>query len=238
MCAATGATTYVVHVSSREALSEIGRARRRGLPMHAETRPLYLHLTERALAGPEGGAQIGSPPIRSAADRRALWRALGSGLVDTCCSDHAAWSLADKLDERLDIRSALPGVPELETLRPMLFSEGVLTGRMSLETFVRVTATNAARIFGIHPRKGTIAVGSDADLVLWDASEVRTIRAAEGQSRCDYSPYEGRRVTGWPRYTLRRGEVIYSDGHIVGSPGTGRHVRRLADSASVTPGAS
>jgi dihydropyrimidinase len=231
MCEATGASTYVVHVSSDAALAEIRRARAVGLPMYAETRPLYLYFTEETLAGPDGGLYIGSPPLRTAADQLGLWDGLRSGDVQTCCSDHAAWKRADKLDPDRDVRTALPGVPDLETLMPLLFSEGVLQGRLSMERFVAVTSTNAARIFGIYPQKGTIAVGSDADLVVWDPALVRIVRAAEGLSRCDYSPYEGREVTGWPRHTFRRGHRIFSDGRVTDDAGPGRRVRRRAASS-------
>jgi dihydropyrimidinase len=226
MCEATGATTYIVHVSSRGALAEITAARADGLPIHAETRPLYLHFTADALSGPDGALFIGSPPLRTADDQRALWNGLQSGEIQTCCSDHAAWHRADKLDASRDVRTALPGVPDLETLMPLLFSEGVRPGRLSLERFVAVTSTNAAQIFGIYPQKGTIAVGGDADIAVWDPDITHTVRAADGQSRSDYSPYEGRQVMGSPRHTIRRGELIYSEGRIVEGTGRGRRVRR------------
>ena len=148
-----------------------------------------------------------------------------TGVVSTVGSDHAPWMRADKLAAGGDVRSVPPGLPELETLLPLLFSEGVHGGRLTLEQFVAATAANPARIFGIHPQKGTIALGSDADLVIWDPAAKWVLRAVDGQSRSDYSPYEGWLVTGRPIHTIRRGEVIWSDGEERSGTGRGRRVR-------------
>jgi dihydropyrimidinase len=119
-----------------------------------------------------------------------------------------------------------PGVNELQVMLPMLHSEGVLKGRISLERFVALSATNAAHLFGLYPRKGTIAVGSDADLVLWDPTETRQIRKADLLSGAGFSIYEGLEVTGWPQITIRRGEVVYEKGRVTAQPGTGQLLRR------------
>jgi dihydropyrimidinase len=227
MTEVTGATSYVVHVAGEASLGLIRNARQAGLPIHAETRPLYLHLTDAVFAAPDAGLYVGNPPIGPERDRAALWDGLRTGAISTVGSDHAPWRRADKLDPSADVRSVPPGVPELETLMPMLFSEGVHAGRMTLERFVAVTATMPARIFGIHPRKGTIAPGSDADLAIWDPSAEWVVRAADGQSRSDYSPYEGWDVTGRVLHTIRRGEVIWSAGRELAGATRGRRVRRL-----------
>jgi dihydropyrimidinase len=222
----TGAPVYVVHLSSAAALDRCRRARAAGLPVYVETRPLYLHLTSERFGEPDAAKYVGAPPLREPADREALWRGLAAGDVDTVCSDHAPWTLAAKLDPALDVVTARQGVADLETLMPMLFSEGVTAGRISLDRFVELTSANAARLFGLYPRKGAIAVGSDADLALWDPEERKVIDGARMQSRAGYSVYDGWTVQGWPRFVIRRGQVVLADGTCAAQPGQGRWARR------------
>jgi dihydropyrimidinase len=223
---ATGAPIYIVHLSSAAALERCRQARAEGLPVHVETRPLYLHLTRELFEQPDAAKYVGAPPLREQADREALWAGLAAGDIDTVCSDHAPWTLADKLDPALNVISARQGVADLETLMPMLFSEGVTTGRISLDRFVDLTSANAARLFGLYPRKGVIAVGSDADIVLWDAEQRRTIDGAAMQSRADYSVYDGWQVQGWPAFVIGRGQVLLADGEITATPGQGQWLPR------------
>jgi dihydropyrimidinase len=218
----TGAPVYIVHLSSAAALDRCRQARASGLPVHVETRPLYLHLTRERFGEPDAGKYVGAPPLRDPADREALWRGLAAGDIDTVCSDHAPWTLADKLDPALDVMTARQGVADLETLMPMLFSEGVTTGRISLDRFVELTSATAARLFGLYPRKGVIAVGADADLALWDPGERRVIDSARMQSRAGYSVYDGTTVQGWPRVVIRRGQIVLADGASTAQPGQGR----------------
>jgi dihydropyrimidinase len=222
----TGAPVYVVHLSSAAALDRCRQARAEGLPVFVETRPLYLHLTRERFAEPDAGKYVGAPPLRDQSDRDALWRGLATGEVDTVCSDHAAWALSAKLDPALDVVTARQGVADLETLMPMLFSEGVATGRISLDQFVELTSSSAARLFGLYPRKGTLAVGADADLGLWDTGARRVIDGSAMQSRAGYSVYDGWDVQGWPRFVLRRGQVVLADGSYGVQPGEGRWVAR------------
>jgi dihydropyrimidinase len=156
----------------------------------------------------------------------ALWRGLADGTIDTIASDHAPWTRELKMDPRLDVNRARPGVAELDTMLPLLYTEGVATGRISLERFVALTSTNAARLFGIYPRKGTIAVGSDADLSVWETRERRTIRDADLLSRAGHTVYRGRELCGWPRTTIRRGEVVFDEGKVIGKPGSGEVIPR------------
>jgi dihydropyrimidinase len=221
----TGAAVYVVHLSSRQALEVCAEARARGLPVFVETRPLYLYLTEELLSGPDAGRFVGQPPLRTASDVRALWSGLGAGQVDTVCTDHAPWSLAAKLDPEHTIEHLRPGVENLQLLLPMLYSEGVREGRLSARRLVDVTSTNAARLFGLYPRKGALSVGSDADVVVFDPELERTVTGSMLKSNADYSVYEGQQVTGWPVITLRRGEVVFRDDQVVGRPGSGRVLR-------------
>jgi dihydropyrimidinase len=222
----TGAAVYVVHLSSAAALERCRRARAAGLPVYVETRPLYLHLTSERFAEPDAGKYVGAPPLREPTDREALWRGLADGDIDTVGSDHAPWTLADKLDPALDVVTARQGVADLETLRPMLYSEGVVTGRISLARFVELTSANPARLFGLYPRKGVIAVGADADLALWDPQASRVVDGAGMQSRAGYSVYDGWTVRGWPRYVVRRGQVVLADGLSLARPGQGEWLPR------------
>jgi dihydropyrimidinase len=222
----TGAPVYVVHLSSAAALDRCRQARAAGLPVYVETRPLYLHLTRERFGEPDAAKYVGAPPLREPADRDALWRGLAAGDVDTVCSDHAPWTLAAKLDPALDVVTARQGVADLETLMPMLFSEGVAAGRISLDRFVELTSTNAARLFGLYPRKGTIAVGTDADLALWDPRERRLVDGTRMHSRAGYSVYDGWTVQGWPRFVVRRGQLVLADGTCTAQPAQGRWARR------------
>lgn len=222
----TGARVYVVHLSSAAALDRCRQARAAGLPVYVESRPLYLHLTRERFAEPDAAKYVGAPPLREQSDREAMWAGLAAGDIDTVCSDHAPWTLEAKLDPALDVVTARQGVADLETLMPMLYSEGVVAGRISLDQFVTLTSANAARIFGLYPRKGAIAVGSDADIALWDPGHRRTIDGAHMQSRSGYSVYDGWPVQGWPRFVIRRGQVVFADGQITAHPGDGQWLRR------------
>jgi dihydropyrimidinase len=221
---ATGAPVYIVHVSSGEALEVAFKARSKGTKIFVETRPIYLFFTEEKLREPEGSLYIGNPPLREDPDVKALWGGMLTGAVHTCCTDHAPATRAAKLDPTRDITSVSPGMADLDTLMPLLWSEGVRKGRLSIERFVEATATNAARIFGIYPQKGTIAVGSDADMVVWDPDATRTYSVDDQQSNSDFSLYEGWEITGWPAVTISRGEVIVENGRITVESGRGVRV--------------
>ncbi|GAB2464862.1 amidohydrolase family protein [Jatrophihabitans fulvus] len=227
LCEATGAPVCIVHLSSEAALDVTRRARARGLPVFVETRPFYLNLTRDAYDGDEPGRFLGMPPLREHRDREVLWRGLADGSIDTVASDHAPFFLADKIDPDVDLHTCRKGVAEIEAMLPMLWSDGVAQGRLTPERLVAVVSTNAARLNGVYPRKGTIAVGSDADLVVLDPQRSRVIDAATMQSRADYCVYDGLTVTGWPRFTVSRGDVVVDDGEITAAEGRGRLVPRL-----------
>jgi dihydropyrimidinase len=227
---ATGAPVYVVHLSSARALQVCADAQARGLPVYVETRPLYLHLTSERLAEVDGPKYVGQPPLREQHDLEALWAGLRQGAIHTVCTDHAPWTLEAKLDPALSITNLRPGVENLQTMIPMLYSEGVRRGRISLNKLVEVASTNAAKLFGLYPRKGTIAVGSDADLVLFDPNLTRTIDSTMIKSRASYSVYEGWQVTGWPVLTVRRGDIVFANDVVTGQPGSGMLLKRGASS--------
>lgn len=223
---AAGAPIYLVHISSKEALDAAARARSRGVPVYVETRPIYLHFTRDRFDGPDPGLYVGNPPLRETADIDALWTGLESGTVSTCCTDHAPWSREQKLDPTMDVAHTRPGMADLETLMPTLFSSGVRTGRLSLQRFVEVTSANAARLFGVYPHKGTIAVGSDADLVVWDPDLRRTVRSEDLETAAKLSLFDGQELTGWPVVTISRGVVVARNSRAVGTAGHGRRVVR------------
>ena len=227
--ARSGATIYLVHLSSAAALDEVRRAKQAGARVFGETRPLYLYLTREQFDRPDAALWVGQPPLREQADVFAVWRALADGTADTVGTDHIPRTRAEKLAPGLSFDKIPPGVANLETLLPMLYSEGVRKERLTVERMVDVLATSPARIAGLVG-KGEIAVGYDADLVLFDPMKTRTIHAAEMHSACDYDPYEGWDVTGWPRTVLLRGEVAYDKGVIRAAAGAGRLVRRSASS--------
>jgi len=223
---ATGSPIYVVHLSSKRALQVCVEAQSHCLPVYVETRPLYLHLTRERFLDEDGAKYVGQPPLRDQEDVDALWDGIQNGVIQTVCTDHAPWRLGDKLDPAHTITNLRPGVADLQTMLPMLYSEGVRKGRISLEHFVKITSTNAAKLFGLFPQKGEIAVGSDADLAIFDPNLRLRITNDMMKSNSDYSPFEGWDVTGWPVVTIRRGEVVYRDGEIIGKPGSGKLLRR------------
>ena len=226
MAEVTDAPVYLVHLSSDGALRVAERARGRGVPVYVETRPIYLHLTRERFEGPTPGLYIGQPPLRAQQDQAALWDGLARGAIQVVATDHVAYTREEKLDPSQTVTRHRAGMSNLQVMLPMLFSDGVRRGRITLEQLVQVTSTNPAKLFGLYPRKGTIAVGSDADLVVWDPDETRTIRDEDMLSGSRYSIHAGRVITGWPVLTIRRGEVVYRDGEILATGGSGELLRR------------
>lgn len=223
---ATGAAIYLVHLSSLPALDALRDGKRRGVRVFGETRPLYLYLTRAQFDRPDAALWVGQPPLREPDDVDAVWAALSDGTLDTVGTDHVPYTRAAKLAPGLTFDKIPPGVSNLETLLPMLYSEGVRKGRLTLARLVEVLAAAPARIAGMYPRKGVLAVGSDADVVIFDPNARRTIRAAELHSASDYDPYEGWEVTGWPEVVISRGEVAFERGKLHAEAGRGKFVRR------------
>lgn len=227
MCEATGALIYVVHLSSERALQVCEEAQVRSLPVYVEGRPIFLYLTRAQYLKPEGALYVVQPPLREKNDVTALWEGIRKGTIHTIATDHAPHTREQKLDPSLNVTDLLPGINELQVMLPMLYSKGVLEGRISLERFVALTSTNTAKLFGLYPQKGTIQVGSDADLVLWDLTEQREVKNAETFSKAQFSIYEGMMITGWPQITIRRGDVVYEGRKISVQPGSGQVVKRI-----------
>ena len=227
LCERTGAPIYLVHLSCARALAVCRATRAAGrVPLFVETRPLYLHLASDKMRGPDAPLYVGQPPLREESDRVALWQGMKDGAIDVLATDHAPWTREQKLDPSLTITRLRPGVSDLQSMLPMFFSEGVHGRGLPLTRFVASTSTNAARIFGLYPRKGVIQAGADADNTIWDPNRTDTIRAEVDHSKSDYSVYEGWKVKGWPITTIRRGEIVYDGGRILASGGAGRLVTR------------
>ncbi|TDL79406.1 dihydropyrimidinase [Palleronia sediminis] len=222
----------IVHVSNGAAMDEIARARMRGVTITAETCPQYLMLTEDDLSREnwEGAKFVCSPPPRDRREQENCWRGLQNGLFDLFSSDHCPFRYEDEKGKRnaeglRNFRHIPNGIPGVETRLPILFSEGVMKGRIDLPRFVALTATNHAKTYGLYPRKGTIAVGCDADIAIWDPQARRTIRHADLHDAADYTPYEGLEVQGWPETVLLRGRPVIEGGKMV-AEARGEVVRR------------
>src|SRR6266700_549678 len=223
----------IVHVSNRDAMEEIRRAQQRGLKIYGETCPQYLVLTARNLEGlnMEGAKYVCSPPPRDQASQQACWEGLQHKVFSLFSSDHCPFRYDDphgKLTPqgKTSFRWVPNGIPGVETRLPILFSEGVKKGRISLTDFVALVATNHAKTYGLYPRKGTIAVGSDADIVIWDGAREMTISQTLMHGGSDYTPYDGIAVKGWPISTMVRGQFVVRDGALVGNEGAGEYVAR------------
>ncbi|NGM19677.1 dihydropyrimidinase [Roseomonas stagni] len=223
----------VFHVSCEDAAEEIARAQARGVKVWGETCPQYVTLTAADMDRPgfEGAKFMCSPSPRDTAEHARIWEMIRRGTLDVVSSDHCGFSYEGTKGKGSSGRDAsfekIPnGIPGLAARLPIIFSEGVSKGRISIEKFVELTSTNPARLMGLYPRKGAIQPGADADLALWDPKKKVTITNALMQHAIDYTPYEGLEVTGWPVTTIRRGEVVMRDGKVQAEPGTGRFLPR------------
>ncbi len=226
------APVFIVHVSSQEAATEIQRARQRGARVSAETCPQYLFLTAEDLdrEGMAGAMFCCSPPPRDRAAQEALWRGLADGTFQVFSSDHAPYRFDEtgKLSNGPDapFNEIANGVPGIEVRMPLLFSEGVLKGRIDIHRFVELTSTRPAKIYGMFPQKGSISIGADADLVIWDADGEVVVESAKLHDNVGYTPYEGRKVKGWPLTVLSRGRVVVDGGELHVERGSGEFVAR------------
>ena len=217
-----GCKLYIPHVTSARALRPIRHAQEDGLPVFAETCPQYLTLTEKIIEERGALAKIG-PPIRSQADQDALWKALREGTLMVVASDHAPKAK----DPDGDFLVQGFGAPQIETLLPVTYDWGINQGHISLVRLVQVLCENPARIFGLYPRKGTLAVGSDADLVVYNPTKEFTIRKENQHSNVGYTLFEGRKVLGWPELSFQRGQPVLENGEIVRQPGCAQFLPTL-----------
>ncbi|MBO1002158.1 dihydropyrimidinase [Pseudogracilibacillus auburnensis] len=220
---------YIVHVTCEEAVRQIAEARNNGVDIWGETCPQYLVLDQTYLEREnfEGAKYVWSPPLREKRHQDILWNALKTGQLHTIGSDQCSFDFNGQKDLGKDDFSKIPnGGPHIEDRLSILFSEGVTKGRLSLNQFVDITSTRAAKLFGLYPQKGTIAVGVDADIVIFDPNSERIISAESHQMAVDYSAYEGMKVTGEPVSVLSRGEFVVRDKKFVGKLGSGQYLKR------------
>ncbi|MCB8881339.1 dihydropyrimidinase [Acidisoma cellulosilytica] len=231
----TDVPIMVVHVSGREPMEQIRWAQNKGLKIYAETCPQYVALTADDLKGlnmdESGGKYICSPPPRDEQSWDAIWSGIQTGVFQTFSSDHCPFyyeGSEGKLNPkaRTSFRWVPNGIPGVETRLQILYSKGVVEGRISVNEFVALTSTNHAKMYGLYPQKGSIGPGFDADIVLWDPSRREVISQSLMHHGADYTPYEGMAVVGWPVMTLLRGKVVAEDGRITGEKGDGQFLKR------------
>jgi len=224
----------IVHVSSIEAASTIRAAQTRGARIYGETCPQYLVLTADDMDKPgvEGAKFCCAPPLRDEAAQAAIWEGLINGTFQVYSSDHAPYRFDTTAKipkgEKTTFKEMANGLPGIELRLPILFSEGVVKGRLSLQQFVALTSTNHARMYGLHPRKGTIAVGADADIAIWNPELERRITYSLLHDDVGYTPYEGHTYTGWPETVVSRGRTVIADGKLHVARGSGMFLRRGA----------
>ncbi|MBO9630261.1 MAG: amidohydrolase family protein, partial [Shinella sp.] len=224
-----GAPLYVVHTSCEQAHEAIRRARQNGMRVYGE--PLIQHLTldESEYFNKDwdhAARRVMSPPFRNKQHQDSLWAGLASGSLQVVATDHCAFTTDQKRTGAGDFRKIPNGTGGLEDRMPMLWTNGVNTGRLTMNEFVAVTSTNIAKILNVYPRKGAILVGADADIVVWDPKRSKTISAKSQQSSIDYNVFEGKEVVGLPRYTLTRGVVAIEESTVKTREGHGQFVKR------------
>ena len=229
---------YIVHLSAGDAMEEVRRARERGLPVFAETCPQYLFLSYEDYERPgfEGAKYVMSPPLRPKGNEERLWNGLQTDAIQAVSTDHCSFCMKEKKLGEDDFSKIPNGAPGIENRLMLLYDGGVNGGRISANRFVELVSTRPAKIFGLYPRKGSITVGADADLLLWDPKRKWTISAETHRMKVDYSAYEGREVTGIPDKVLLRGKVIVDDQQHVGSIKDGTFVKREPGSARTPEG--
>src|SRR3989440_1101614 len=220
---------YIVHLSAAEALEMVTEARDRGLPAYAETCPQYLFLSYDNYEEPgfDGAKYVMSPPLRPKDTQDRLWRGLAFNDLQAISTDHCPFCMKEQKTLGSDDFSKIPnGAPGIETRMSLVYDGGVRTGRISLNRFVELTSTSPAKIFGLFPRKGTIAPGSDADIVIFDPKGTQTLSVQSLHMNVDYNPYEGRQVTGVTETVISRGKVVIDAGRFAGKAGAGAFLKR------------
>lgn len=238
----TDVPVMIVHVSGRDPMEQIQWAKKRGMKVFAETCPQYIVLTRDDLKGLnmdfEGAKYVCSPPPRDTDSQDAIWEGLRDGTFDVFSSDHCPFYFEganetgkDNPRARTSFKWVPNGIPGVETRLPILFSEGVRKGRISIERFVALTSTNPAKLYGLYPQKGALVIGADADITLWDPERKAVISQVTLNHGADYTPYEGMEIEGWPVRTILRGKTIAADGEVLEQGRTGRYLSRATSSA-------
>jgi dihydropyrimidinase len=224
-----GSPVYIVHLSSNDALEKVREARDRGLPVYAETCPQYLYLSLEDMEGPgfEGAKYVFTPPLREKWHQEKLWQGLKHDHLQVVSTDHCPFCFKEQKElGRNDFTKIPNGGPGIEHRYSLIYSGGVAAGRFSVNRFVELVATTPAKIFGLYPRKGTIAIGSDADIVIFDPNREHTISVKTHHMRVDYSMFEGLKVKGMPDVVLSRGRKLVDGDKFDGKPGSGEFIKR------------
>jgi dihydropyrimidinase len=224
-----GAPLYIVHLSSFDALEKVREARDRGLPVYAETCPQYLYLSLEDMDKPgfESAKYVFTPPLREKWNQEKLWTGLKHDQLSVVSTDHCPFCFKEQKELGKDDFTKIPnGGPGIEHRMSLIYSGGVADGRFSLNRFVELTATTPAKLFGLYPKKGTIAVGSDADVVIFDTKRKHTISAETHHMRVDYSMFEGITVTGMPDIVISRGKILVENNSFFGKAGSGNFLKR------------
>jgi dihydropyrimidinase len=219
---------YIVHLSCADALHQVRQARDRGIPAFAETCPQYLFLSIDDYGdGFDGAKYVMTPPLREKSNQAELWKGLKTDDLQVISTDHCPFCMKEQKELGKDDFTKIPnGAPGVEHRVPLIYNGGVVENRISLNRFVELTSTAAAKIFGLFPKKGTIAVGSDADIVIFDPEKTQTISAKRHHMNVDYSAYEGKTITGIVETVLSRGKVVIENGEYKGKQGDGRFLKR------------
>ncbi len=222
----TGGRLYIVHMSTGEGADAVWAAQENGANVYAETCPQYLLLDDELFKGENGHLYGTCPQLRKPVDQERLWTGLQHGTVQVIGTDTCTFNTTQKAMWEGDFRKIPFGMPGVETMLPLMWHHGVNGGRITPNRFVQICSTNPAQIFGLYPQKGSIAIGFDADIVVWDPDREVTFNWEEMQTNCDWSPFQGQSVRGYSKWTLSRGEVVAEDGKFVGVVGHGRFVPR------------
>lgn len=220
----TGAMGYAVHVSTPEALDAITHARSEGVRVWAETCPQYVFLEDSRYNGPSPELFVCSPPLRDDQRRARLWQQLLTGHIAVWGSDHCAYGSGQKTSNSKDFRRVPNGLPGVETRSPLLFSRAISDGLMTVSDFVLLTATNPAKFSGLYPRKGSLSLGADADIAIYDPAHRVDLAAGQLHMHTDYTPFAGMSVSGWPKMVLLRGQLVIDNFDFVGTAGMGQFV--------------
>ncbi|MFW6111395.1 MAG: dihydropyrimidinase [Candidatus Bipolaricaulota bacterium] len=221
---------HLAHLTTEESVELLGEGKRAGIDLSGETCPQYLLMTETVYEEENGHRYAATPPLRQDADRNALWRGLESGVINSIATDHCPFQNEQKDEFKNDFLNIPQGLPGIETMASLIFSEGVRRDRLSIERMVELISANPAKRFGLHPDKGSLTVGTDADVVVFDPNKSKTIKAKNLHMNTDFNPYSDKTSYGWPRFVFSRGTPILEDDQFIGRRGSGNWIsRRLKD---------
>ncbi|MFB6291638.1 MAG: dihydropyrimidinase [Candidatus Bipolaricaulia bacterium] len=225
-----GGNPHLAHLTTGESIDLLEEGKKTVGALTGETCPQYLLLTESSYEGDQGYLYAATPPLRKAEDREALWRGLEEGLIDSVATDHCPFTNDQKEPFKNDFLNIPQGLPGIETLAPLLFTEGVDEDRLSIERVVQLISENPAKIFGLYPEKGSLAIGTDADLVVLDPTKEKVLNADNLHMNSDFNPYAGRTARWWPRFAFLRGKPVLEEDRFLGSESEGVWIRRATQS--------